>query len=72
MSTRTPDPDAGDLPDDVPEADALDQQRPVGTDDEVGVDLPDEPVGQVQDADPADVWEQSQMIPDGEDERDQG
>ncbi|KRE39168.1 hypothetical protein ASG73_02145 [Janibacter sp. Soil728] len=70
MSTRTPEP-ADDLPDDVPEADAADQRLSTGTQDEDGQSLPEEPLGLSDDANPADVWEQSQPVPDDEDERDE-
>lgn len=66
MSAHTPDRDARDLTDDVPEADAADQRMSIGSDD---ADLPEEMVELVDDADPADVWEQSQTVSFEEDER---
>ncbi len=67
MNAEEPDPFTRDLDSEVPEADAADQTTPVSTDDlEDGpADLPE-----TSEADPADVWDQAQVVGEDEEERD--
>jgi hypothetical protein len=56
------------LPDDVPEADAIEQRLEVAEEGDTGLDIGDGDALSDREANPADVIEQSVVVPDPEDD----
>jgi hypothetical protein len=56
------------LPDEAPEADAMEQRLEVAEEDDTGLDIGDGDALSDREANPADVIEQSIVVPDPEDD----